>query len=273
MGTTITSITSGTQFVISKSVTIANGALITVRPKDQIYYQIGTSTTSPINFGLTGAVNQAIKTYGDATHGNFDYRGTGSVLKLFVREQGWTYGKQKKEDIGVNSTMTYQVYRFPVTNSSDAIKITHTDVQIDANGDNVADVSPYSNMSITWYAAPQSRTIGGVARNFSIIIDADTGLASGVSGTATAEQIYEFVQWSLRRGVGTDIDAGTGSAVGSITRDLLQFVGDTLYTLYDSTDGYGIFIDNYSSTDINRIVFADNTGTNRTFPYTAAGSI
>lgn len=272
-GTTIASITNGTAFVISKSVTIASGALVTVRPKDQLYYQIGGATSTPINFGLTGAVNQAVKTYGDASHGNFDFRGTGSVLKLYVREQGYTYGKQKKEDIGVNSTMTYQVYRFPVSNASDSIKITHTDVQIDANSDNLADVAPYTNMSITWFASPQTRTIGGVSRNFSVIVDADTTLAPGVSGSATAEQIYEFVQWSLRRGVGTDIDAGAATAVGSITRDLVQFVGDTLYTLYDSNDGYGIYIDNFSASDTNRITFADNTGTNRTFPYTAAGTL
>ncbi len=273
-GTTIASVTNSTTFVISKTVTIASGALVTVRPKDQLYYQIGTGTSAPINFGLTGAVNQAIKTYGDASNGNFDYRGTGSVLKLYVREQGYTYGKQKKEDIGINATMTYQTYRFPVTNASDAIKITHTDVQIDADSNNVADVAPYTNMNIKWYATPQSRTIGGVSRNFNIIIDADTTLASGLSGSATAEQIYEFVQWSLRRGVGTDIDAdGTTTAVGSITRDLVQFVGDTLFTLYDSNDGHGIYIDNFSSSDTNRITFADNTGTNRTFPYTAAGTL
>lgn len=271
-GTTILSITNSTSFVISKTVTIASGGLVTVRPKDQIYYQIGTATASPVNFGLRGAVNQAIKTYGDASNGNFDYRGTGSVLKMFVRELGWTYGKQKKEDIGVNSAMTYQVYRFPVTNSSDAIKITVVDTGIDANGDNVADVSPYTNMAITWFGTPQSRTIGGVARSFSIIIDADTtnGVATA-SGPATAEQIYQFVQWQLRRS--TDIDTGAGTRTGSITRDLLQFVGDTLYTLYDSTDGYGIYIDNFNSTDTNRITFADDTGTARTFPYTAAGSL
>ncbi|MGZ8924259.1 MAG: hypothetical protein ACXW2E_00115 [Nitrososphaeraceae archaeon] len=271
-GTTIASVTDSTHFVISKSVTITNGALVTIRPKDQIYYQIGTSSASAINLGLTGPVNQAIKTYGDASHGNFDYRDTGSILKLYVREQGWTYGSSKKEDIGVNAQMTYQVYRFPLTNASDSVKITHTDVQIDANGDNTADVSPYSNMGITWYGSPQTRSIGGVNRSFNIIIDADTTNGTpAASGPATAEQIYEFVQWSLRRN--TDIDAGAGSAVGNITRDLVKFVGDTLYTLYDATDTDGVYIDNFNSADTNRIVFADNTGTNRTFPYTAAGTL
>lgn len=270
-GTTIVSVTDSTDFVISKTITLASGALVTIRPKDQIYYQIGNATSNPINFALTGAVNQAVKTYGDASHGNFDVRDGSNVFRLKVREQGYTYGKQSKEDIGV-SVLTYKLYSFPLSNSSDAIKITHSDLQIDSDSDNVADLDVYQNMSITWYASPQTRSIGGVNRDFNIIIDADTGLASGTPGPATAEQIYEFVQWSLRRGVGVDIDAsGSSSAVGSITRDLLQFVGDTLYTLYDPADGDGIYIDNFSATDTNRITFADNTGTNRTFPYTAAG--
>jgi hypothetical protein len=273
LGTTIASITNGTQFVISKTITLANSAIVTVRPKDQIYYQIGTTTATPTLCALTGQVNQAIKTYGDATHGNFDYRTAGSTLRFFVREQGWTYGKQSKADIGVTAT-TYQAYRFPVSNASDALKITHTDTSIDtanaANG--LANQSPYSNMSITWYAAPQSRTIGGVSRNFSVIIDADTTVASTVSGAATAEQVYEFVQWSLRRKTGVDIDQGAASKVGATTRDLLVFVGDTLYTLYDATDG-GVYIDSFNSTDTNRLVFADDTGTNRTYPYTAAGTL
>jgi hypothetical protein len=273
LGTTISSITNGTQFVISKTITLASGAIVTVRPKDKVYYQIGTTTSTPIACALTGQVNQAIKTYGDASNGNFDYRGAGSTLRFFVREQGWTYGKQSKADIGVTTT-TYQAYRFPVSNASDALKITHADSAIDtsnaANG--LANQSPYSNMSITWYAAPQARTIGGSSRNFSVIIDADTTVASTASGAATAEQVYEFVQWSLRRGTGIDIDQGASAKVGAITRDLLTFVGDTLYTIYDATDG-GVYIDSFNSTDTNRLVFADDTNTNRTFPYTAAGTL
>lgn len=256
-GATVASITNSTTLVMSLAATAtATGLTISARPKDQVYYQ-NQSAGGASNFGLTGPVNQAIQTYGDATHGGYDYR---SYLKLFVREQGYAYGSSKLADIGV-TTMTYQVYRFPLSNSSD-LKITHVDSALSS--------SPYSKMNITWYGTAQSRTIGGTAYNFNVLIDADTTLATGTSGSATAEQIYEYVQWQLRQT--SDIDAGTGIKTGKVTRDLLKFVGDTLYTLYDSSDG-GIYIDNFSSADTNRIVFADNTGTNRTFPYTAAGSI
>jgi hypothetical protein len=278
LGTTILSIGGGTTFTISKTiVSLASGAVVTVRPKDQIYYQIynnGASGTSlnPKNAVLTGQVNQAIQTY--SLGGGYDYRDANDTLKFYVREQGWTYGSQSKTDIGV-STLSYQTYRFPVTNASDALKITVADSAIDtANlATGIPNQAPYSNMSITWYATPQSRTVGGTAYNFNVIVDADTTVGPLVGGGASLEQVYQFVQWSLRRGTSVDIDqSGTTAKIGAITRELLKFVGDTLYVIYDSSDG-GVFIDSVASADKNRVVFIDNTAANVTFPFTASGSL
>ncbi|RMH16478.1 MAG: hypothetical protein D6698_09670, partial [Gammaproteobacteria bacterium] len=82
---------------------------------------------------------------------------------------------------------------------------------------------------------------------------------------ATAEQIYEFVQFELRQTV--DIDAGPGTVTGETADSLLSFLGDTLVT------APGVFVDGYQQTDINRIEFYDVSGTKRTFPYVAAGTI
>ncbi len=200
------------------------------------------------DFQLTGPVNQAIKIYGNATHGNFDYR---DYLKIFDRTYQKTYPSSRIEEIGVE-TLTYKDYGFPLANSTDT-KITHDDTT-------VSTTSPYTGMSITWYATAQQRTIGGTARDFHVIIDGNSG---------TAEQIYEFVQYKLRSS--EDIDAGSGTKIGNVTPALLQFVGDTLYTLLQ--DEGGVFIDNYQTVDVNRLVFADDTGTNRTFPYVAVLSL
>jgi hypothetical protein len=207
---------------------------------DQIYFQ-QTNGGAATNIQLVGAVNQAVKIYGDATHGNFNYR---SYFKLFVREQAKKYADADLADIGV-STMTYQVYRFPLANEAD-LKVTHDDTTADAYG-----------VTITWYAGAQARVIGGVSRNFHVIIDGNN---------KTAEEIYEAVQSALRKA--TDIDAGAGTMTGKITNALLQFVGDNLYTLSDATGG--VFIDNFQAADTNRLFFLDDTGTQRSFPYVAA---
>jgi hypothetical protein len=228
-------------------------SLGTLNTGTQVYYQQvdGGSTT---NFVLEGVVNQAIQVYNST--GPVDTR---SYLKLFAREQGDTYASSQLSDIGV-TTMTYQVYRFPLATGDD-IKISTADIGIDANSDGTADVAPYSGMSITFHDTPQSRTIGTTSYNFGVIINGNNG---------TAEQIYEFVQWSLRQT--TDIDADSDSLIGRIAPELLRFVGDTLETLFvqnPDSGGGGVFIDNFQTADINRLVFRDNTGTTRTFPFTA----
>lgn len=214
-------------------------SLGSIGSSDQPYFQqaLGGSST---NFQLTGAINQAVKIYGDATHGNFDYR---SYFKVFAREYQKAYASASLTDIGV-TTMTYQVYRFPLANSVD-LKVTHDDTTVSGYG-----------VSITWYAAAQAIDIGGTNRYFHVIINGNN---------RTAEEIYEGVQRLLRQA--TDIDSGSGTKIGKVTNELVQFVGDTLKTKSDSTGGTAIT--NYQTADINRLVFVDDTGTERTFPYTA----
>jgi len=178
---------------------------------------------------------------------------TRTYFKIFVREYQKLYAQSQLSDIGVNS-FTYQAYRFPLANAAD-LKITNDDTTVSGS-------LPYTDMSITYYATAQTRTIGASDYDFDIIIDADV---SDDGNLRTAEEIYEFVEWSLRQN--SDIDAGAGTVIGKTANSLLKFVGDTLVT---ST---GVFIDDFSETDINRIEFYDTSGTKRVFPFVAAGTI
>ena len=222
---------------------------------DQVYYQQsnGGAATDVV---LTGAVNQCVKVYGDGAGGGVDNGSatdTRSYFKIFVREYQKQYAQSILSDIGV-TTFTYQAYRFPLANSAD-LKVTHNDATVSSS-------LPYTDMSITYYATAQSRTIGASDYDFDIIIDADV---ANDGNLPTAEEIYEFVEWSLRQN--TDIDAGAGTVIGKTANGLLKFVGDTLVT---ST---GVFIDDFSETDINRIEFYDDGGIKRVFPFVAAGAI
>lgn len=214
----------------------------------QPYYEVVAGTAE--DFVYAGPVNEAVQVFGDSTNGNFDYR---TAFKVFAREQGDTYSSANLTDIGV-STMTFQVYRFPLSTAADAKIIT-------SDGD-IASLAPYTGMSINYFAAPQSRTIGSADYDFGIIIDGNSG---------TAEQIYEFVQYQLRQVA--DINGETPPSVNGKTADaLLQFVGDTLFTLNAANPaggGTGVFIDNYQAADVNRLQFRDNTSTIRVFPFTA----
>jgi len=110
---------------------------------------------------------------------------------------------------------------------------------------------------------------------------ADTGMSFTLQRatpvTASAEQIYEKVQWSLRQDV--DINDGPGTAVIGKTADmLLTFVGDTLKAgtlspVNPNGGGNGVIIEGFSATDTNRLVFRDSAVLDRTFPYVAALTI
>lgn len=211
---------------------------------DLAYYQQATGGT-PTDILLAGEVNQAVKIYGDATHGNFDYRG---YFKLFLREQGKTFDVYDLPTAQNIAALTYKKYGLPLSNT--------TDVKITASDATIASSAPYTGITVTYYATPQSRTIGSSSYDFSVIIDGNG---------ASKEEIYEKIQYLLRQS--TDIDSGAGTVRGDVASPLLRFVGDTLYT------EQGVFIDDFDATDTNSIVFTDDSGDEHTFPFVAAGTI
>lgn len=210
---------------------------------DQVYYQQATSgvASSATNFTYQGPVNEATQIYGDAANGNFDYTG---YLKLFVRIQGKSFAQSQISDIGV-STMAYIVYRFPLANSTD-LKITHADTTVSGS-------APYSGITIQYLSASQNVTIGTSAYPYRVIV---TG------NNATAEQIYEKIQYQLRQS--SDIDSGSGTVTGKTADTLMGFTGDTLVTTR------GVYISGFNASDTNRLTFTDYNGVPRTYPYVAS---
>jgi hypothetical protein len=236
-----------------------------VESNDQLYYWQGGSTT-PTNFQLTGQVNQAVQIYkdddgdGNTSEGSdFDRRTT---LNLYVREQGQVFGQATLTDIGV-TTLVPMANRFPLSTSTD-LKISAPDTSIKASGTGFpADVAPYSGMTITYNATPQSKSgLTGGSYNFGIVID-----GNGQS----LREVYEFVQYALRQNA--DINDDSPSVVtGKIAQPMLYYVGDTLYTRAAANPdggGTGVFIDNFDAADSNSVYFVDNTGATRSYPYTA----
>ena len=277
---------------------------------DQAYFQ-QVSGGAATDFKLTNNVNQAVQIYSDpngdgSTADGFDRRG---YFKIFLREYAKTYAQSANTDIGA-ATMTYQAYRFPLSNAVD-LSVTHDDTT-------VSTTSPYTNVNITylrhttdalynvrgnfanatvynaadvvkdtgnnrwykcilgytstatqpsanatnWAAYEGERLIGSTYYPFTIVIDADTTVASGVSGAAVRAQVYEKVQYSLRQNSDIDADA-TASVTGKTADLLLSFVGSTLVTKN------GVYIDSFNSNDTNDIEFFDALGNKATFPYVA----
>lgn len=103
---------------------------------DLAYYaQTLGFTATATDFDKTGELNENILIYDGTT----DYR---DFLKVFLREQGKTYGEGNllvDQDL---AALTYQAYRLPISNGDD-VNVIETDVNIDAN-------TPYTNMRLNF---------------------------------------------------------------------------------------------------------------------------
>ncbi len=206
---------------------------------DQAYLTSG-DPDSPTDITVPGEINQAIKIFGDATHGNFDHRGD---LVLFLREEAKsfeTYDLLVEQNI---TSLAYKQYQAPLSNSPDPL-VTHTDAEVGA--------APYLNIDLTIYTADQVRDISGTNRNFKRIWEGDS---------KTLEQIWEKHQL-LYRSAG-DIDEGVGSLRGDTADVSMFWDSGVLYV-----DG---FIDNVSAADVNRVKFKDSSGTYREYKYASSG--
>lgn len=262
----------------------------------QLYYQ-KTNGGAAADFTFEDEVNEGIQVYGDASNGNFDSR---TYFKGYVREYAKKYDDSVLADTGQTATGAYTVNM--LLGNEDDLKIQDTDSNVAAN-------APYTGITATWIvgngftnatvgslsvddvrkdtagrwfkctsagtidaagvadytanggtavlaAYTGEREIGGSYYPFTVIVDGNA---------AVAEDVYTKVQYLLRQNA--DIDSGSGTQTGIITQKLMDFVGDTLITTT------GVYIDDYDTNDVNRLTFTDSTGTQRTEPYTATGTL
>lgn len=216
-----------------------------VNSGSQLYYQTvdgGTAT----NFTYDDQCNEMIQVFGDSAEdaGTTDFD-TRTFFKAYVREEAKKYSDSILVDTG--KTSTGAIIRNFLLSNEDDLKITDVDA-------NVSSLAKFTGIGIEYFAANQTRSIGGTNRNFKRIINGNN---------QSLEDIYTRVQFQLRQS--GDIDDGAGTINGNTADLLLNFVGDELQTTTS------VYIDNILPTDSNRIVFKDDGGINRINPFESAG--
>jgi len=159
------------------------------------------------------------------------------------------------------TVLSNRLFTFGLSNAQD-LDISATDNTIDTT-------LPYTGMTLTYYATPQSLGGSGLLvggpYNFGIVID-------GNGGTNT--QVYEWTQRQLRKN--TDIDAGGDTGIGLTLDGLMRFLGPTLqvgsvdggltFPVNPVGGGSGVFITDLNAASKNDTVYYDNTGTVRSHP-------
>ena len=229
---------------------------------DQIYYDTGAGATDFVFPGNTAEVVQIISDpNGDGDYSDgFD---RSANLTAYNRQQGQLFSVSSTQGNGEATLLAPKLFSLTLN--------TGADLNITASDADIASSAPYTGMSITFHDTAQTRNIGGFDFDFGVIIDGNNG---------TAEQIYEFIQFQLRQN--TDIDADISTLLGQVSDELLSFVGgagdgsgslETLSVTNPDGGGSGVYIDNFQTSDTNRISFTDNTGTAQTFPFVAVTTI
>jgi hypothetical protein len=231
---------------------------------DRAYYlqsaSLGYAPTSSI---YSAEVNEPVLIYASASSNYFGgaVRNHRDFYKMYLRSGSETYGIYDLNTEQNIPTLTYRKYALPLSNDSDP-KLTISD-------NTIATTSPYTgstSMSIQYFTSSFTESIGGNDRYFKIRINGNQG---------TAEQIYNFVQYQLRKTTDIDTESNYSIIRGDTAEPLVQFIGDTLRTLRANVNGTasGVYIDDFQSADTNRIEFTDDGGTIRTYPYVAAGTL
>lgn len=197
---------------------------------DRVYY-IQESGGTPQDIVETGPVNQAIQIYGDAAHGNFDYR---TFLNVYLREESKSYDFYDLLTEQSLSVLTYKKYALPLSNSVD-LKVTHTDTE-------VATASPYTLIDVKYFDTDQTRRIGGIGYPFNKIIQCDTDTGSAGSIVAAGTTLTD-VDVSLSAGyydggilkIHTGTDAGKSFDVSTNTATEINII-DTTFTATEVVD-------------------------------------
>ena len=278
---------------------VADGFLV----GDNILFQSAEDSANNVSATITTVATNTITCSGasftinaDDTTVKIAIDRRSAVFTARIRIFGKTYDQSTSTAIGVTN-LTNQVYRFPLSEASDAVvsdlvTTTVSDLLNDITVPTIA--SPYNDMAIGYFAAAEERTgFNGLADDspinsgdafFGVIIEADAGGQAG--GPPTAEQIYAFTQATLQEttnindpdGRITGEDTGV-TIVGLLAEPLtaMASTGNTLFTIGQTTNpaggGTGVAVDNFDSNDTNRVSFVDNDGDTRTFPFVASGTI
>lgn len=239
------------------------------------YYFWQDSTGSALeasvaNFTYNGPVNEAVKIFGDASNGNFNYR-TGKDLVVRIRPDtetgptvGYTFDSSDTDAIGTPLAVTNQVYRFPLATAVD-LKITKTDAEVVSLITSTGYQLQFDQASLS--SSILTTDLTGGPYDFTHLID-----STSVTNLSPSD-IYNITQYKLRQGIATDIDDGSGTRRGVITEELLVFVGDQLQTLAINGGTEGILINDIDQTDLANFAFRDNSNTLRSFPAIASGTL
>jgi hypothetical protein len=205
-------------------------------------------------FARVGDINEAVQVYGstafgDSTAGTFDY----TTRILIVRVRSWQYnpGETTSVATGITEFSGFSAGYGVGESANPANTYTIADVYGGAR------ISPWTGMSLEKYASPQTKTgFNEADGNFTWILHNSAG--------GTVQQCAAYLDAVILQNA--DIDSGTGTYNGQKGR-VWYSRNAAGKVVTASIGGAGLFIENLSTLEQQNVIFTDNAGGTKTYPY------
>jgi len=221
-----------------------------VAATDETTLQAATWT----NFVRTGDINEAVQVYGstangDASAGSFDYK----TRTLVVRVRSWQYNP------GETTSVASGITEFSGFSAGYGVgeTLNPQNTYTLANVYGGARIAPWTGMSLEKLAAPQVESGFNESNgNFTWVLNN--------TGGGTAAQCAAFLDAVTLQD--SDVDTGTGSYNGKKGR-VWYSRNASGKIVTSSVGGAGLFIEGLSVAEQQNVIFTDNAGATKTYPY------
>lgn len=236
-------------------------SLNVIEATSQPYYQLAAGG-APVNFAKPGGVNEAIQVFGttangDTGAGNFDSR---TYLAQNVRSFGFVYSRKLLSDSGVAIMDGF----------STGFGLGETPHLTTGNYDladvyGVARVAPFTGMSLEKLASAQTETgFNESDGNFTWVLNNTAG-----------GNLYECIAF-LDALAQTDDDIDSGSTTvthGKRVGEWYSYNAEGKIVTKSGADSLGLFIENLPESNQQSIIFTDDAGNTKTYPFAVEVSI
>lgn len=236
-------------------------SLVDVQATTAPYWSLVTATDEATlqaatwtNFVRTGDINEAVQVFGDTAFGDtgagdFDY----TTRTLVVRVRSWQYNP------GETTSVASGIGEFSGFSAGygvgESLNPANTFTLADVFG--AGQTSPWTGMTLEKLASPQTET------GFNEGSGDFTWVLNNTAGGTVAQCAAYLDALTLQD---SDIDAGTGTYNGKkgrvwYTRNAAGKV------VTASVGGDGLFIEGLDTAEQQKVIFTDDAGTTRTYPY------
>lgn len=234
-----------------------NVSLANVEATSQPYYQLSAGA-APVDYAKAGDIDEAIQVFGstantpsDAGAGNFDTR---TYLAISLRTFGYNYDRKVLADSGVTEMGGYST-GFAIGETPHNTTGSYNLADVYGGGQ----IAPWTGMTLERLAAPQTETgFNEADGNFSWVLNNTLG--------GSLDQCVAFLDALAQ--TDDDIDSGAITVTnGKRVNTWYTYDAQGRILTRSGADGDGLFIESLPANDQQRVVFTDDAGNTKTYPF------